>query len=193
MAVGKYKYYFKKPKSEITKDVFRWLMITGAVAIAATSPYFVTNLLTVRKKLNKYPKQKIRSAFYKFKKQGLINIRQENHQIYISLTDEGKKKAGWLQIDSLKIAKPQRWDKRWRMAMFDIAQTKKLSREALRGKLKEIGFRPFQKSIWIHPFNCEAEIELLRNFFNLSDKELRLIIAENIGEDNEWRRLFKLV
>ena len=77
--------------------------------------------------------------------------------------------------------------------MFDIAQTKKLSREALRGKLKEIGFRPFQKSIWIHPFNCEAEIELLRNFFNLSDKELRLIIAENIGEDNEWRRLFKLV
>ncbi|MBI2041578.1 MAG: hypothetical protein HYT20_00980 [Candidatus Nealsonbacteria bacterium] len=192
MAVGKYKYYFKKPKSEITKDVFKWLMITGAVAIAATSPYFITNLLTARKKFNKYPKQKISSTFYKFRKQGLISIKKENHQIYISLTTEGKKKAGWLQIDSLKITKPKKWDKKWRMIMFDIAQTKKLSREALRGKLKEIGFCPFQKSIWIHPFDCEAEIELLKNFFNLSDKELRLIIVEHIGDDREWRGIFKL-
>src|SRR3989344_7226242 len=193
MAIGRYKYYFKKPKSEITKDVFRWLMISGAVAIAATSPYFVSNLLSARKKLSKYPKQKIQNTFYKFKKQGLINIRQENHQIYISLTNEGRKKAGWLQIDCLKIAKPKRWDKKWRIVMFDIAQAKKLSREAFRGNLKEMGFRLFQKSIWIYPFDCEAEIELLRNFFNLTDKELRLIIAENIGDDREWGELFKLV
>ena len=193
MAVGKYKYYFKKPKSEITKDVFRWLMITGVVAIATTSPYFINNLLSARKRFGKYPKQKIQNTFYKFKKQGLISIRQENHQIYISLTEEGRKKAGWLQIDSLKIVKPKRWDKKWRLVVFDIAQTKKLSREAFRGKLKEIGFHPFQKSIWIHPFDCRAEIELLRKFFSLSDKELSLITAENIGNDADWQKIFKLV
>jgi len=70
--------------------------------------------------------------------------------------------------------------------------TKKLSREAFRGKLKEMGFYPFQKSIWIYPFNCEAEIELLRKFFGLSDKELSLITAENIGNDTEWQKVFKL-
>ena len=193
MAVGKYKYYFKKPKSEITKDVFRWLMITGVVAIATTSHYFINNLLSARKRFGKYPKQKIQNTFYKFKKQGLISIRQENHQIYISLTEEGRKKAGWLQIDSLKIVKPKRWDKKWRLVVFDIAQTKKLSREAFRGKLKEIGFHPFQKSIWIHPFDCRAEIELLRKFFSLSDKELSLITAENIGNDADWQKIFKLV
>lgn len=192
MSIGKYKYYFKKPRSEITKDVLRWLAIAGAVSIAATSPYFVSNLLIARKKFNKYPKKQIRNTFYKFKKQGLINIRQKNHQIYISLTREGRQKAGWLQIDSLKISKPKKWDKKWRLVMFDIAQSKKLSREAFRGKLKELDFLPFQKSVWIHPFNCEAEIGLLREFFNLSNKELKIIVADGIDDDGEWIKAFHL-
>lgn len=41
----KYKYYFKKPKSEIVKDILSWLAIAGAVYIAASSPYFTIRLL----------------------------------------------------------------------------------------------------------------------------------------------------
>jgi len=192
MSVKKYKYYFQKPRSEITKDIFRCLLAAGAVSIAATSPYFITNFLRYHKKFNKYQKRQISSAFYKLKKDGLLDIRKNGHQVHISLTKDGRKKAGWLQIDSLKISKPQKWDKKWRLVMFDIAEIKKLSREAFRGKLIEIGFQPLQRSIWIHPFDCEAEIEVLRKFFNLSDKELRLITAEKIGNDSEWRRAFNL-
>lgn len=192
MRVVKYKYYFKKPRSEIVKDVFYWLMATGAVAIAATSPYLVSNLLTSSKKFKKYPKHKISHTFHRLKGEGLINIKNKNHQIYISLTDEGRKKAGWLQIDSLKITKPKKWDRKWRLVIFDIAQFKKLFREAFRGKLKEMGFKPFQKSVWICPFDCEAEIELLKEFFGFSDKELKLVIAEKIGGDQEWRKVFYL-
>jgi len=97
----------------------------------------------------------------------LINIQKENHQVYISLTEKGKKKAGWLQIDNLKIFRPKKWDQKWRLIMFDITQLKKTHRDAFRGKLKELGFQPFQKSVWIHPFDCEAEIDLLRKFFGL--------------------------
>jgi hypothetical protein len=45
MGIKKYKYYFYKPKSEIVKDILNWLMLAGAVYIAASSPYFVRNLL----------------------------------------------------------------------------------------------------------------------------------------------------
>lgn len=41
MEIKKYKYYFTKPKSEITKDILTWLLITGAIFIAASSPYFI--------------------------------------------------------------------------------------------------------------------------------------------------------
>jgi hypothetical protein len=45
MKPGEHKYYFRKPRSEIAKDIFSLLLVTGAVTIAATSPYFVQNLL----------------------------------------------------------------------------------------------------------------------------------------------------
>jgi len=192
MSLKKYKYYFKKPRSVIVKDILYWIITTGGVAIAITSPFFLTNLLRSYTKLKKYPKKKISDTFYNLKRQGLIEIQKKNHQIYIGLTERGKEKAGWLQIDSLMIKKPKKWDRKWRIVIFDIAQLKKIYREALRGRLKELGFYPLQKSVWIHPFDCRAEIELLSDFFGLVEKEIRLILAENIGNDKGLRRAFKL-
>lgn len=192
MTLAKYKYYFKKPRSEIVKDILSWLLIGGAVYIAASSPYFVFNLMRTSRKLKKYPKKKVSDAFYNLRRQGLINIERKNKQIYISLTKQGKKKASWLQIDALKIKKPKKWDGKWRILIFDIPQLKRLHREALRGKLKELDFQLLQKSVWVCPFDCQAEIEVLRKFFALSEKEMRLIIAQDIGEDNQFRKHFQL-
>ena len=66
MGLKKYKYYFKKPGSEIVKDVFSWLAIAGAIYIAAGSPYFIRNLLLSYKKWQKYPKRKVQDTFYKY-------------------------------------------------------------------------------------------------------------------------------
>ena len=192
MTIKKYKYFLKKPKSEITKDILYWLLIAGAISVAATSPYFLTNFLRHHKRFNKYQKKQLSSAFYKLKKNNLLNIEKRGRQIHVSLTKQGKKKANWLQIDDLEIPRPKKWDGKWRLVIFDIAEIKKSFREAFRGKLIDIGFKSLQKSIWLHPFDCEAEIEVLRTFFNLSEKELRLVIAEKIGNDAEWRRVFDL-
>lgn len=188
----KYKYYFKKPKSEIVKDILSWLAIAGAVYIAASSPYFALNLMKSLKKGRRYGKKKVYNTFYKLQKQGCIEIRQRNHQIYIALTEKGRKKAGRFQINSLKIAEPKKWDGKWRLVIFDISQLQRTKREAFRGKLKELGFYPLQKSVWVHPYNCRDEIDLLREFFGLSEKEIRLIVAQDIGDDSFLKKLFKL-
>ncbi len=196
MGLRKYKYYFKKPRSEIIKDIFNWLLIAGAVGVAATSPYFGINLWKEFKrwgqKRKKYSRKRTYDAFYNLRRQGLIEIQKRNHQIYIALTEKGRKKAGWLQIDSLKIKRPKKWDGEWRVVIFDISQLKRLYREAFRGKLKELGFYPLQKSVWLHPFDCRAEIELLKDFFGLSEKEIRLIIAKDIGSDIQLKQFFNL-
>lgn len=191
----KYKYYFRKPRSEIIKDILYWLAVGGAVYIAASSPYFALNLEKGIKrwlKDKRYKKKRIYDAFFQLRKEGCLEIGKKNHQIYIKLTEKGKRKAGWLQIDGLEIKKPKKWDKQWRIVIFDISQLKKLYREAFRGKLKELGFYPLQKSVWIYPFDCRDEIELLRKFFDLSEKELRFIVAKNIGRDEWLKRKFKL-
>lgn len=192
MMIGKYKYYFKKPRSEIAKDILKYLLLTGVICVAASSPYFSIRLIKNIKRWRKYPRKKFSSIFYTLKKQDCLKIEKRGRQIYISLTENGKKKAGWLQIDALKIKKPKKWDKKWRLVIFDIVQLKKNYREAFRGKLKELGFLPLQKSVWIIPFDCYGEIELLKDFFGLNNKEVRLITAEDIGGNDDFKRIFKL-
>ncbi|MBI2123799.1 MAG: hypothetical protein HYU04_00990 [Candidatus Wildermuthbacteria bacterium] len=192
MNIETYKYRFRKPRAKIVKDILSWLFIGGAIALAATSPYFIQNLVFGYKRWNKYSKRKLSTTFDQLRRAGAVSIETRNKQIYISLTPEGRKKAGIFQIDCLKIKKPKQWDEKWRLLSFDINEKKKFIREALRGKLKQLGFYPFQKSIWIHPFDCANEIKLLKTFFGLTDKETRLIVAENIGRDDDWKRLFKL-
>lgn len=123
---------------------------------------------------------------------GCISVIEENNQIYISLTKEGRKQAGWLQINDLAIKKPKQWDTYWRVLIFDIPSKKRATREALRGLLKNLGFCKLQKSVWVHPFDCRDEIGVLESFFNLSDGELRLIVAKSIGNDRDLKKYFKL-
>lgn len=190
--MSKYKYYFKKPALQITKDIFIWLATAGAIYIAASSPYFVTNVWKSFQKNRQYPKRKFCDAFYRLRKRGYLEVERKGRQIYITLTEEGRKKAGRFQINSLEIKKQKRWDRKWRLVIFDIAQLKKVYREAFRGKLKELKFYQLQKSVWIHPFPCRDEIELLKEFFGLSTKEVRLIISGDIGQTDWLEKLFKL-
>lgn len=190
--MSQYKYYFRKPKSEIIKDIFYWLAVAGAVSIAATSPYFISNLMRSFKNAKKYKNKKIYDAFYRLKNEGCINIQNKNHQIYISLTEKGKKKAGRFQIDALKINKPKKWDGKWRLVIFDIVQLQNAKRNAFRGKLKELGFRHMQKSVWVCPYKCQDEVSLLRDFFGLNKKDIRLITAEDIEDDKYLKDIFKI-
>jgi DNA-binding PadR family transcriptional regulator len=190
--MSKYKYYFRQPKSEIVKDILRLLAIAGAIYIAASSPYFISDLRKNIKRWQKYKRKKFYNAFYRLQKEGCIDVREKNRQIYIALTEKGKRKAGRLQIDAMEIKKPKKWDGKWRILIFDISQFKKFYREALRGKLKNLGFRQLQKSVWIHPYDCQDEINVLKDFFGLKEKEMRLILAEDIGDEGFFKRIFKL-
>ena len=59
MGIKKYKYYFRKPRSEIAKDIFTALLTTGLLVIAAQSPYFARNMVTSFKKWKKYSRKKL--------------------------------------------------------------------------------------------------------------------------------------
>ena len=62
------------------------------------------------------------------------------------LTENGKRKALTYQIDEMKIKKAQKWDKKWRIVLFDIPEKKKKIREALRHHLKNLDFLNIKKA-----------------------------------------------
>ena len=56
-------------------------------------------------------------------------------------------------------------DGEWRIVIFDIPEKFKKAREALRMKLKELGFLELQKSVFIFPYECEDEINFIVEVF----------------------------
>lgn len=173
-------------------------MLSGGIAIAATSPYFVSRVLPRIIKYAKYEikkRQKIKAfqrSFYYLRDQGMINVEYKGRQIYISLTKEGRKKLGKYQIDGMELKKPKKWDKKWSVLIFDIKDKHKIKREALRGKIKELGLYQLQKSVWVCPYEFTKEIEILRNFFQLSKDEMKIIIANEIEDDEKIRIFFNV-
>jgi len=186
-------------QNSLSRKVLTGILLVGAIYIAASSPYFALRLpkeisryLKRRKYLKeKYGDKTFNNSFYYLKRQGYLNIERKNKQIYISLTKQGKEKAGKYLIDDLEIKKPKKWDGKWRIIIFDIPNLTRSKREALRGKLKQLSFYRLQNSVWIYPYDCQKEIDLLRDFFGLSIKELRLIKGQ-IEKGDFLKKIFNI-
>lgn len=183
-----------------TKTILSVLLRLGIISAVVLSPMILPAfgiILVENKKaqIREAKEKRVKNflnTFYQLKKRKLIKIEKRNNQIYISLTEKGKSRAGKYQIDDLKIKRPKKWDKKWRIVIFDISSKKKIVREALRGKLKQLDFFQLQKSVWLHPFDCREEITLLKDFFNLNNNELRVIISDDIDGDAELKGVYKV-
>ena len=82
--------------------------------------------------------------------------------------------------------------KKWRVLIFDIKDKQKMKREALRGKIKELGLYQLQKSVWVCPYDFIREVDIMRSFFGLSQSEMKVITAFQIEDDWIIRRFFGL-
>lgn len=193
----------KRPlkRQQITREILETLLYLGNLYFLPGTKHFIPALCgfyDLSRRQSKLPStrhspKKFKTAFRYLRNKGMIDFQWRGNQIFISLTKEGKKKAGRYQINDLKIKKPLKWDGKWRVVIFDVLSDDKVVREALRGKLKELKFHQLQKSVWVHPFDCLSEIKLLGDFFGLNDHRLRLITAEDVGNDKKLRKFYNLM
>src|SRR3989344_3711951 len=108
----------------------------------------------------------------------------------ITLTDKGRFRALNIALNSIK-SKGGLWDGKWRMVAFDIPEKYKKGRDALRQRLRKIGFCELQKSILISPYDCEKEMLQLVEFFHV-EKYVRFGILEKIDNESYFRGKFKI-
>jgi DNA-binding transcriptional regulator PaaX len=122
----------------------------------------------------------------------LIDYKENNDgTVTLILSDKGKKRVLKYNLDTIKIKKPMRWDGLWRIVIFDIPEHLKQGRDALAGKLKQLGFYPLQKSVFIYPYECKNEVDFIIEIFNLRPY-VRFILAKETDIDLDLRHKFKL-
>src|SRR3989344_2741780 len=121
----------------------------------------------------------------------LLENRDNNDGTSVVISEGGRRLLRRFDFDQIKLTPPARWDKHWRLVVFDIPEHRRAARVALREKLKELGFRELQKSVLIHPFPCQNEIDFLVEFFEIRP-HVRLIEASAITNEAEWLLKFNL-
>lgn len=185
---------FYKPKT-----LFQWLIFLSATCIGLSSPMGTKNFFRelnkyldekLKNKLEPFSRKELSNAIYYLKNRKLINIEEKNGKITIYLTEKGKKRKLQYDIKNIEILKPKIWDKNWRFLMFDIPENKKIAREILRKKIKELGFVQFQKSVWIYPYPCENEIDFITEYFSVSSHLILLTVK--VKNDQPLRAYFNL-
>lgn len=122
-------------------------------------------------------------------------IRKEGDIFY--LTSEGEKEAFLVSLRDFARQnknikrKTEKWDGKWRIIFFDVPEKKRRYRDELRSMIRAIGFREFQKSIWIYPYKVPKFLSDIMFEENIKHYT-RLITTDKIEYDKDIRRMFKL-
>ncbi len=143
----------------------------------------------------RYSKRQISGAIHTLKSRKLIEIIEEGDDKFkVQLTNRGSKKVRDFCFEALTIATPKKWDKKWRVLIFDIPAKPKIyhqAREALRHKIKELGFYQMQKSTWAFPHECEDEILFIAELFQIQ-KHIEILTVEKLLHEDKLKKKFGL-
>lgn len=154
--------------------------------------YYFKILKKMSKEWRKINERALRSAIRKLYQSKLIDYKENSDgTVLMTLTNSGKKKIVRFNLDTIEIKKTRYWDRLWRLVIFDIPEEERQGRRALVAKLKELGFYPVQKSVFIHPFECKNEIDFITEIFNLRP-HVRFFTVKETDIEPDLRNRFKL-
>lgn len=177
-----------------SKFLLAALVAAPLLVVAAAAPNIFSGIKRFEKQ-KRYTKKQMQTAFNNLKQRKLIEIIQEGDTKFkVQLTNKGKKRVREFCFEALEIKKPAEWDRKWRILMFDIPTKPKIynqAREALRNKIKELGFYQMQKSVWVYPYKCEDEILFIAELFQVQ-KYIEILTVEKLLHAEKIKRVFRL-
>ncbi|EKD91167.1 MAG: hypothetical protein ACD_30C00040G0012 [uncultured bacterium] len=173
-------------KKEVAKNILMALGILGIIPMVMLAP----GLAKILPLLQKIDTARINQELKRLHKRGLVEIiKHKNGITSIKLTKKGKEKLKRYEIDNLKTEKPTKWDKKWRIIIFDISIKKNFARDLLRRRMKKLGFYKLQSSVFVHPYPCYEIVIFIREYFDVND-EVKYIEAEKIENDDKLIEYF---
>ena len=134
----------------------------------------------------------VRDGVGRLLRQGKVEVRDAaGGGQEVRITDRGRTEILKYKLADLKLNKQFRWDKKWRLVMFDVAEVERGRRDVLRKWLAKLGLKRLQMSVWIYPYPLESEIKFLREILGVPHG-VKVILAEEVENYAELREMFDL-
>ena len=137
-----------------------------------------------------YSRTQIQRSLYNLKKKKFIAFPSHTPTGRLLLTKLGMRRLNGIKFEKLFI-KPVSWDGKWRLLTFDIPEKQSPIRHRFRRKLKELGFFHFQRSVFILPYPCQKEINMIIDHLEIAP-DVHVLIAERFPGDGKLVKKFQL-
>lgn len=170
------------------------VLLLGGLSLGLTTnpKYFFRILENVAKDWKEIDRRALHWAIKKLYQSRLLDAKDnEDGSTSVVLTRDGKKKALTYHIDTIKIPEMKKWDGKWRIVMFDIPERFKKARDAMALTLKRMEFYRLQKSVFVHPFECQNEIDFIIEFWNVRPY-VRTILANHLDNELHVKMKFRI-
>ena len=187
-----YKYNKKQSISPGTKELIKILAGGAVIGLSMVFPALPMAVAPFIFPKDRYDNRYFNQSLNRLKKQKLVEIvTDENGNQLVKISQEGRIRALRYRLEEIRVKKPKKWDKKWRVVIFDIPEKYKRMREIFRKHLQIMGFYMLQKSVWVHPYQCFNEIEFLRQIYKVGI-DVTYMVAEKIENPTDLKEQFKL-
>lgn len=163
-------------RANLKKAILMSVAAAGVLSVALLAPNALQALekmgiITFKKRQREF----INAARDRLIEQGLLT---KDSRGLLEMTAKGKQTLRRLELSDFKLKKPKKWDKKWRVLIFDIPEYRRGLREKVRRTLRAIGFVRVQDSVWVYPYPCEDLITFLKADFKVGRDILYLVVEE---------------
>lgn len=170
------------------------LVLLGGVALglSSSSRQYFKNLRTIRKDWRNIDQRNFNRSIKRLSKEKLVEERKlADGSIKLVLTAKGKQQAKALDLlgNTIRLRKPKKWDKKWRLVLFDIPEKDRIFRGILREHLYELKFFKLQHSVFVSPYPYEKAILDLVKLYR-AEPYVRVAMATGIDNEKKIRNHF---
>ncbi len=174
----------------ITKAVLALAFLAGAVTTMAVAPNVFVAFAPRGRRRAFFDTTSFRASMRSLKNQKLVEHPAGDTNVFC-LTNRGVNRALTEAYRNLKIAIPERWDRIWRVVLFDVPEKHKWGRDEFSKKLRELGFFRMQRSVFVIPYPCREEVGFLSSLYNI-EHYVRMFEARAVGGDSDLREYFSV-
>lgn len=149
-------------------------------------------LRTLPADLKRIDRRHITRSLRALEREGLVRGRSTaDGGMRIELTPHAKERLGALELRRLSTVRPTKWDRKWRLLIYDVPEERKKGRDAIRYELRNIGFIELQHSVWLFPFDVTDILRLMRELYDLQ-YELIVLTADRFDGDDTYCKHFRV-
>ena len=146
--------------------------VPGLLAVAVMAPNVLQILGSFSGNRSKF-NYRLKSVAARLVEKGYIRFVTVEGRKCLEITASGRQV---LDRSGIEADRRRKWDKRWRLVIFDIPERRRLTRNKLRSSLENYGFVRLQDSVWAYPYDCEDFVALIKADLRSGDTILYLMV-----------------